>query len=129
LILYHFTPGHLLHGCLSEGLTRGCIPLEIRARGAALLPGWQWLTTSPSWQQAWNVRETITYDRAAYRLAIKVPKSARRQLYRWVLVCEQIAPRSWRDLNSAGDPENWYVYRGRVRPSWVRRVDARPVCL
>lgn len=129
MILYHYTAAHLLHGCLAEGLTRGCVPLELMDGGGRILPGWQWLTTSPAWHQAWNVRHTITYDRAAFRLTIKVPTSARRYLYRWVRICKELAPASWRNLNSKGDPENWYLYRGRVRPSWVRRVDARPICL
>jgi len=29
-------------------------------------------------------------------------------------------------LNMFGDPENWYVFHGIVRPEWMKKVSARP---
>lgn len=130
MLLYHFTPAHLLHGCLSFGIIRGCIPFRLEDNGRLMVrPGYQWLTVNSSWQQSWNVRQAVRYDRAAFRIALKVPKSARRHLYRWIYVCKELAPHTWQELNGEYDPENWYVYQGRIRPIWIRRVDARPALL
>jgi hypothetical protein len=127
LNLYHFTPAHLLPGCLAEGLTRGAVPVDLSADGMAQLQlGYQWLTANPAWTQDWNVRQVVRYDRAACRITLAVPKSARGRLYRWVSICRALAPRTWEDLNAAGDPQNWYLYKGRVPPGWFRRVDRRP---
>jgi len=29
-------------------------------------------------------------------------------------------------MNAYGDPENWYLFYGRIRPSWIRAVDKKP---
>ena len=28
-------------------------------------------------------------------------------------------------MNAYGDPENWFVFQGRIKPGWIRRVEQK----
>jgi hypothetical protein len=120
--LWHFTAAHLLPSILREGLTRGMIPLSDDP--PRLLPGFQWLTRNPAWEQAClEGTGRLPYSRTEVRLTVVVPKADHAQLLPWLSVCRQVPLHEV--LNSLGDPENWMLFRGRVKPAWIRRVERR----
>lgn len=124
MALYHFTsPGHI-DGCLEEGLTKGHVP--VRLDPPKLLEGWQWLTEDGSFDQSWNTMENLDYDRTAYRITIRVPPLANNKLYRWTSVMDRLVePQARRSLNAKGDPENWVLFKGVLRPRWFVGVTAK----
>ena len=122
--LYHFTSANHVQGCLRDGITLGMIPV-LQDGKIGVIPGWQWLTVNPSFQQVWaNTEFTILpYDRTAFRLTVIIPKTAQKQLFRWLDICNKFPID--RHLNAYGDPENWYVFRGRIKAGWIRKVDLK----
>lgn len=120
--LYHFTSPLHVDGCKKEGICKGSIPLYQNKR-FGLLPGWQWLTTNPSFNQEWANTEfsTLPYDRTAFRLTVVIPKTAKKYLHRWLDIHDKFPTDSC--LNAFGDPENWYVFKGRIKPGWIRKVE------
>lgn len=32
------------------------------------------------------------------------------------------------DFNTYGDPENWWVFKGRIKPSWIKTVEKKILC-
>ena len=119
--LYHFTSALHVEGCIKEGINKGSIPLYKNGK-FGLLPGWQWLTESPDFKQVWANTEftTLPYDRTAFRLTVIIPKTAQKQLFRWLDICNKFPID--RHLNAYGGPENWHVFRGRIKPSWIRQI-------
>jgi hypothetical protein len=121
--VYHFTARHLLAGCLNEGLTKGMIPLFDDVGNPYVAPGWQWVTTNPNWDQAWDSGTTLPYSRTAHRLTVKVPKAHGWRLHRW----RRVVPGYMAEvLGAEGDPENWLLFHGRIKPAWIWRVDNCP---
>jgi len=119
--LYHFTSPLHVEGCRKEGICKGSIPLSIEGK-IGLLPGWQWLTTNPDFNQGWANTEytTLPYDRTAFRLTVVIPKTAQKKLFKWLDICNRLPIDS--HFNAYGGPENWYVFRGRIKPSWIRQI-------
>ena len=122
MILYHFTSPHHVEGCLREGLRLGHIPADVARGRRGLIPGYQWLTTNPEFAQSWCEYSSLPYDRAAYRITVDVPKEAEADALVWTEVCQRLAPKGWRILNEFGDPDNWRLFRGIVRPEWMGEV-------
>ena len=122
--LYHFTSALHVEGCIKEGINKGSIPLYKNGK-FGLLPGWQWLTESPDFKQVWANTEftTLPYDRTAFRLTVIIPKTAQKQLFRWLDICNKFPID--RHLNAYGDPENWFVFQGRIKPGWIRQVEQK----
>ena len=121
MILYHFTSVHHINGCRAHGLRLGMVPLSLSP--PRFLGGYQWLTVSPQWVQSWcEDRIAVRYDRSAFRITIDVPRSKRQRLLRWTKVCHKLTPMH-ADLNAFGDPENWRLFRGVVRPEWFVTVE------
>jgi len=124
-LLYHFTSRHHINGCIREGLTRGAIPLSVDP--PKLIPGFQWLTQNKSFEQEWCKYGTLPYSRNDYRITIKIQKNKRASLIKWLLLCkEEQFKFAARFLNSFGDPQNWYLFYGIVKPKWFREVLENP---
>ena len=61
--LFHFCAPQFLDGIKREGLTMGRTPYLKNGRIEFLLLQ-QWLTLNPSFEQSWNGRVLVKYDRA-----------------------------------------------------------------
>ena len=116
-IFYHFTSNLHIDSCRNEGLKLGVIPF-LKNGHLRMIKNYQWLTTSPTFNQAWCAGSTLPYDRTEYRLKIHVPKLRKSNLFKWLDNCEdnQMAI----DLNYMGDPENWFIYHGIIAPQWIK---------
>jgi hypothetical protein len=87
----------------------------------------QWLTANPSFEQSWNGRVLVKYDRAAYRLTISIPKDSRGQLFPFVPVYRQaLGVRMIPDFDADEDCKNWFVFIGKVKAGWIRDIAKRP---
>ncbi len=126
--LFHFTSSQHAEGCRREGLTKGAIPMMVEGK-YGLSHGWQWLTSNPDFKQEWANPDfsTLPYDRTGVRFTIVIPKTARSNLYRWLDVSK--SPLIDPAMNAFGDPENWWVFKGRVKPAWIRKVVEKDVTL
>jgi hypothetical protein len=118
--LYHFTAARFLKGIDAEGLTLGRIAKSIFP--AEFIDNAQWLTSNPSWEQQCLIGTgLLPYSRTEARLHVVIPKRQRSRLFRWHNI--RGSTPLYDTLSSQGDPENWYVFMGRVKPGWIRRVD------
>ena len=125
--LYHFTAKHLLDSILKEGLTKGAIPL-MTPKGMQLATPVQWLTTNKDFEQVWNTKLIIKYDRNDVRLTVKIPNTELgRNLIKWtdfIAIPEmQATAQSLNDKE--GDFNNWYIYAGIVKKHWIRDIEYR----
>ena len=122
--LYHFTSPLHVDGCLKNGIIKGVIPIYKDGK-YGLIPGFQWLTLNPDFQQEWaNTKySTLSYDRTEYRLTVVIPKTARDRLFKWLDICDSLPIDE--AMNAYGDPENWYIFEGRIKPSWIRKVEKK----
>lgn len=122
--LYHFTSSLHVDGCLKNGIIKGVIPIY-KGGKYGLIPGFQWLTSNPEFHQEWANTEytTLPYDRTEYRLTVVIPKAARDRLFRWLDICDKLPIDE--AMNAYGDPENWFVFQGRIKPGWIRRVEQK----
>ena len=121
--LYHFTsPKHVI-GCRLTGLKYGMLP--VNDQPVKMLKGYQWLTENCDKAQSWNEGSSLPYDRTAFRLTVEIPKHGRSQLIKWVPWGRKLT-RIADVLEEYGDPENWWLYRGRIPPTWITEaVDMR----
>jgi hypothetical protein len=62
----------------------------------------------------------IPYDRTELRLTIALPKVERFNLFKWTEFGKYNP--FIEDLNSFGDPESWYVFRGVIIPYWITDI-------
>ena len=119
--LWHFTSPHHVEGCRRYGLRLGMVPVSLDP--PRLLRGYQWLTSNPDRAQSWTEGSTLPYDRTAFRLTIRIPRSHRGHVRRWTEVGPLlVAADTLATLNEFGDPENWWLYVGAVPPRWIERV-------
>ena len=123
--LFHFCAPQFLEAIKREGLTMGMTPI-VKNGAIKFIPGQQWLTQNPSFEQSWNGRVLVKYDRAAFRLTICIPKDERNRLvpfipnYRDALGTAMLPA-----FDDDEDCKNWFVFVGHVKPSWIREVRAR----
>lgn len=124
--LYHFTSPLHVDGCKKEGVYKGVIPLYQNGN-LGVLSGWQWLTANPDFNQGWANTEfsILPYDRTAFRIEIVIPKTARKRLYKWLDICSRFPIDQ--HLNTYGDPKNWYVFDGRIKPGWIRQIRPKDI--
>lgn len=116
LTLYHFTSPHHVQGIQQRGICLGALPVFKPGYLPMLVPGYQWLTVNPSWEQAWSVPVTLPYARNAFRFKVAIPRLFRGRLTRWLgsKYSTEGGP-----LNAGGDPENWWLYHGKIPAAWL----------
>jgi hypothetical protein len=124
MILYHFTSKHHIESCKREGLTLGLIPFLSNGQIDAI-DGHQWLTENLNYDQAWNSMLAVKYDRTEYRITINIPKKHHGSVLFWLDFCEE-NPGKFDYLNTYGDPWNWRLFVGRVKPGWFGKIDRKP---
>jgi len=124
--LFHFCADHLLESIQREGLTQGCITIPEDGSVKIISPT-QWLTEDSNRDnQEWCHPEysTLPYDRCANLLTVVIPKSSRANLRRWTDCGPLLVPRAhYEMLNSFGDPSKYWLYFGRMPPSWIRSCE------
>jgi hypothetical protein len=120
MILYHFTSRHHIDSVKRGGIVRGVLPVP----GVGIVPGFQWCTINPSFNQSWNVMHQVEYDRTEYRITIKIPKKHQKRVFNWLEFCNGTTI-DFGFLNTYGDPENWRLYQGRIKPGWFRQIDLK----
>jgi hypothetical protein len=122
--LYHFTAARFLDSIMENGVTKGKIP-EIKSGLFSFKTGYQWLTKSEEFRQEWCLPEysTLPYDRSEIKLTIEIPKLRQKNLKKWLSICKynELAD----TLNSEGDPENWFVYKGTIFPQWIKKIERK----
>lgn len=129
LELYHFTCSERLETILKPeaGLLKGDVP--ITPHGGYNAP---WLTTDPSWtQQSWADGSPL--DKTGVRITVRVPED-HLQLHHWSDICEThgVDP-GWRKAlthppegGKLMDDTAWYVFHGRIPPTWFIKVEEKP---
>jgi hypothetical protein len=124
--LYHFTAKHLLPRILTEGITKGKIPMFANETTLiGLLDGYQWLTTSPAWTQEWchPKYSSLPYDRSAVRLTVKVPDEDKLYSFEYFMKSQPLLQMSEKILGAFGDPENWRIYDGAIPVSGIQKIE------
>lgn len=120
--LYHFCPKHLLEDILKEGLTKGKTPRVLSGK-VFLMSGTQWLTKDKEVSgQSWNTSILLPYNRAEVRLTVDIPESHAGNLFPARDFMVTFAPESADGVLGWEFSENWYVYRGEIRPHWIKKA-------
>jgi len=123
MTLYHFTAAHLVKSILRRGITMGCIPRGDLDKPKFDRP-YQWLTCDPDpKQQEWDNSEfrRLPYSRTAIRMTVEIPTCMERHLHRWLEIADPDEPMV-QILNSEGNPDDWWVYAGRIPARWIIRA-------
>jgi hypothetical protein len=124
--LYHFTSNLHLWSVLKNGLISGVIPTNVISGVVSFEINCQWLTKNGCFNQSWNESTTLSYNRTANRLTIEIPLAYTVNLIKWTDYCKtptnNAQKETFRILNSDGDPENWYIYKGHIPPEWITEV-------
>ena len=112
-----------MKGIAEEGITRGSVPF-VDSSGLRLIPNYQWLTINKDFEQPWgDIRySTLPYDRTEFRIEIKVPKLREKNLIKWSEAKLNKKNQMADTLNSFGDSENWYLYKGVIFPQWITEI-------
>lgn len=119
--LYHFTAERFLPSIQKQGLTRGVMLKSLNP--LAFIHGRQWLTKNPSFDQEWAVGTgALPYKRNEVRLTIEIPEALAENVKPWSQM-RFLVPEVAGDLSMFGDPENWMIYIGDVRPHWIVEID------
>lgn len=121
--LYHFTAAHLWPSIRREGITRGVLPTLEQSGEIGITRGWQWLTENDSFEQSWcdSAHKSLPYDRNEVRITVCIPKAHRHTLMTWLEMATYL-PLTAAMLNSYGDPEHWFIFKGKIPPGWFRGV-------
>lgn len=128
-VFYHFTSPYHVIGCRREGLWLGAVPyLDNRGISYDFHYNMQWLTTNPDWNQSWaRGSDRLPYHRNAFRLTVRIPRRHGFAVSRWLNCKDKMYGDGTREiLNAYGDPENWFLCEGLVRPAWIIAVDENP---
>lgn len=128
MILYHFTAARLIKRIKREGLTLGGVLDRDSAGRLIARTGYIWLTTNDNfYAQDWNSMLIIPYDRAEFRITVRVPTTYEGRVINWLEYCASgnIAPDIAEHLNAIGDPHNWRLYRGVIPPAWFKAVNRK----
>lgn len=129
--LYHYTAQHHIdggNGHPGPGILRTGLMPNIHPY-IDLMDGMVWLTDSAEWTQTWSTRDVPVpgfglCNRTEVRIEVVIPKHDRVRLKPWREVSWRVLIEDMRrDLETFGDPEHWYVYVGRIPPSWIRGIE------
>ena len=119
-VLYHFCASQFLTGIKKRGLRHGKIAFGTLEKGIKLISGYQWLTSNGEFQQTWNEGSTLAYDRTECRITIILPKVEKFNLFKWTEFGKDNP--LFNDMNSFGDPENWWLFKGVIIPYWIADI-------
>lgn len=91
------------------------------------------MTVNGSFDQPWNGRIRVKYDRCAYRLDIHIPENKMERLWDWphLKTILQVEHGVGCIVENFDDPvcshsEDWRIYIGIVEPEWIGVVVPRP---
>ena len=134
--LYHFTAKHLLSGIMDHGIRFGKIPVIRGAEGKFSFQGfikdYRWLTTNPDFDQPWANQEHLKYQRDDYRLQVLIKQRDKNKLIKWTEFAKKNAHRIPEATHEffrlqGADPENWYLFKGVIRPNAIIEINSRVV--
>lgn len=121
---YHFTAKRFLPGIQREGLTHGRMLKSISP--LTFLESKQWLTKNSDFNQEWaHGTGALPYKRNEVRLTVSVPISKMQNCKPWTQM-QFLVPLVAKDLSAYGDPENWFIYQGQIKPDWIVKIEERP---
>lgn len=117
MILYHFTSPVNVDSILKYGINRGDVPTTPSQGFQA-----PWLTSnSEPAKQKWIAKT----DKNKVRLTINVKKQDR--LRKWSSFAKALEMEEWwynaLDYVGGNQSDNWYIYLGRIPPSWIMKVE------
>jgi len=137
--LYHFTAKHLLNGIMDHGIRFGKVPSFGKTGSAGkfeflgFIKGYQWLTTNSDFDQSWAKQTHLKYTRTDYRLQILIKQREKNKLIKWTYFAKKNAHRlagathELLNLPEGSDPENWYLFKGVIRPECIIEIKARVI--
>lgn len=128
MIAYHFTAAQHFAKIQREGIHRGNLPWRIVEGKPTFLRGWQWLTQSPDWNQAWDgpTISNLPYRRTEYRITVAFPSFAMNRVHGWPKLCAHHGPQSAEYLNSFADHRHWLLFHGPIPAQWFIAIDRNP---
>lgn len=154
-LLYHYCPAHAIAGIRKKGIVKGVLPWhrdpttgepllirhmretswsairiaqhrQLEREGKILrTPGFQWLTTNPTWEQPWCLLGNLEIPKNAYRITVLIPpeKSVPPFLLDWPTLVKRCQPDSAEELKTkAVDWENWRLFYGPIPQAWFLEV-------
>ncbi len=114
---YHFTAKRFLESILRNGLTKGHMLISFTP--LKFVPNKQWLTVNPVFEQSWlNPNSTLPYKRNEVRVSVNISDAQMQFCKPWSQM-QFLCPAVAKDLSAYGDPENWYVFDGIIKPEWI----------
>lgn len=155
VLLHHFCPQHAIAGILKKGIVKGALPWHrcpitgepqmirhmrettwtsariaqhraAESTGKILrTPGFQWLTTNPTWEQPWAFLGNLEFPKNAYRITVLIPpeRAVKPHLLDWPDLVNRCRPESAEELNTkAVDWQNWRLFYGPIPPGWFLEV-------
>ena len=127
MLLYHFTAKVFLDSIKKAGLNQGAVLLNDKPIQFA--QGYIWLTKNPDFDQSWSVGTgRLPYKRNEVRFDVNIPKSHERDLFTFSQLNLLLHFKNGvhEILGSQGDPENWFVYEGKIPRSWLKKIKHNP---
>lgn len=83
----------------------------------------QWITKNPSFDQSWaKGTGRLPYERNEVRLTIEIPLKEMINCKPWSQM-KFLTPEVAEFLSCMGDPENWHIFSGRIKPAWIITID------
>lgn len=81
------------------------------------------ITINSEFNQSWaEGTGRLPYKRNEVRLTIEIPIEEVENCKSWE-VMKFLCPLVAEDLSSFGDPENWYIFQGEIKPDWITKID------
>lgn len=117
---YHFTAKRFLPAIQREGLTHGRMLKSIAP--LSFIDNKQWLTKNPDFNQEWaHGTGRLPYKRNEVRLTVNIPLEKLTHCKPWTQM-QFLVPEVAKDLSAFGDPENWFIYQGRIPAEWITDI-------
>ena len=104
---------------MQSGITRGDVP--VTPSGGFNAP---WLTVDP---EPSNQKWVSGGGKTGARIEVEIPETQLENLQTWEVVCKEFGVDLWwkkaLEETGGGDDSSWYVFRGKVLPAWIVKVD------